>query len=211
MFYALGNSGRLYTLDEDTAAAKAVGEPFAARLEGTEFGFDFNTVVDRIRIVSDTGQNLRLHPDTGAVVDANADTPGLQTDGRLAYAASDAQAGRTPAVVGAAYSYNKANPRITTNYALHATAGTLVTRDSREGVMPVVSPNIGSLFTAGSLRQSFQNAAFDIQAVSDIAFAALNAGSGASRWFTIDLQTGAATFLGTVSGGEAVRAIALEP
>ena len=211
MLYALGSSGRLYTLDEDTAVAKPVGEPFAARLEGTEFGFDFNPVVDRIRVVSNTGQNLRLHPDTGAVVDANADTPGLQTDGKLAYAASDAQAGKTPAIVGAAYSYNKANPRITTNYALDATAGTLVTQGSREGVTPTVSPNTGSLFTVGSLRQSFQNAAFDIQAVSDIAFASLNAGSGASRWVTIDLQTGAATSLGTVGGGEAVRAIALEP
>ncbi|MBC7992072.1 MAG: DUF4394 domain-containing protein [Rhizobacter sp.] len=209
--YALGSSGRLYTLDEDTAAAKPVGEPFAVRLEGTEFGFDFNPTVDRIRVVSASGQNLRLHPDTGAVVDANADTAGVQTDGKLTYAPSDAQAGKTPAVVGAAYSYNKANPRITTNYALDAAAGTLVTQGSREGATPPVSPNTGSLFTVGSLRQPFQTAAFDIQAVSDIAFAALNSGSGPSRWVTIDLQTGAAASLGTVGGGEAVRAIALEP
>ena len=211
MLYALGSTGRLYTLDEDTATAKPVGEPFAVGLEGTEFGFDFNPVVDRIRVVSATGQNLRLHPDTGAVVDANPDIPGLQTDGKLAYAASDVQVGKTPAVVGAAYSYNKANPRITTNYALDAAAGTLVTQGSREGATPVVSPNTGSLFTVGSLRQPFQTAAFDIQAVSDIAFAALNAGSGPSRWVIIDLQTGAASSLGTIGGGEAVRAIALEP
>ncbi len=209
--YALGSSGRLYTLDEDTAAAKPVGEPFAARLEGNEFGFDFNPVVDRIRVVGNSGQNLRLHPDTGAVVDANADTPGLQIDGKLAYAAGDAQAGKNPVVVGAAYSYNKANPRITTNYALDAASGTLVTQGSREGVTPAVSPNTGSLLTVGNLRMPFQTAAFDIQAVSDIAFAALNSGSGPSRWVTIDLQTGAATALGTVGGGETVRAMALEP
>lgn len=209
--YALGSSGRLYTLHEDTAAATPVGEPFAVRLEGAEFGFDFNPVVDRIRVVSGSGQNLRLHPDTGAVVDANADTPGMQTDGKLAYAGTDAQAGKTPAVVGAAYSYNKANPRITTNYALDATAGTLVTQGSREGATPAVSPNTGSLFIVGSLRLPFQTAAFDIQAVSDVAFAALNGVSGPSRWVTIDLQTGAATSLGTVGGGETVRAMALEP
>jgi hypothetical protein len=209
--YALGSSGRLYTLDEDTAAARPVGEPFTVRLEGTEFGFDFNPTVDRIRVVSGSGQNLRLHPDTGAVVDASADTPGVQIDGKLAYAAGDAQAGKTPAVVGAAYSYNKANPRITTNYALDAAAGTLVTQGSREGAMPAVSPNTGMLFTVGSLRQPFRTAAFDIQAVSDVAFAALDNGGGASRWVTIDLQTGAATSLGMVGGGEAVRAVALEP
>lgn len=211
MLYALGSTGRLYTLDEDTATVSQVGEPFAARLEGTEFGFDFNPVVDRIRVVSGTGQNLRLHPDTGAVVDANADTLGLQTDGKLVYAASDVQFGKTPVVVGAAYSYNKANPRITTNYALDATAGSLVMQGSREGVTPAVSPNTGSLFTVGGLKQPFQTAAFDIQAVSDVAFAALNAGRGPSRWVTVDLQTGTATSLGTVGGGEMVRAVALEP
>jgi hypothetical protein len=36
------------------------------------FPIDFNPVVDRIRIMSDAGQNLRVHPDTGAVV---ADSP----------------------------------------------------------------------------------------------------------------------------------------
>ncbi len=211
MLYALGSTGRLYTLDEETATVSQVGEQFAARLEGTEFGFDFNPVVDRIRVVSAAGQNLRLHPDTGAVVDANADTPGLQTDGKLAYAAGDAQSGKTPAVVGAAYSYNKANPRITTNYALDATSGSLVTQGSREGITPAVSPNTGSLFTVGSLKQPFQTAAFDIQAVSDVAFAALNSSKGPSRWVTIDLQTGAATSLGAVGGGDMVRAVALEP
>lgn len=209
--FALGSTGRLYTLDEDSAAVSQVGQPFAARLEGTEFGFDFNPVVDRIRVVSAAGQNLRLHPDTGAVVDANADTPGLQTDGKLAYATGDPQSGKSPAVVGAAYSYNKANPRITTNYALDAMAGALVTQGSREGATPAVSPNTGSLFTVGGLKQPFETAAFDIQAVSDVAFAALNGGRGPSRWVTIDLQTGTATPLGNVGGGEMVRAVALEP
>ncbi|RZJ06391.1 MAG: DUF4394 domain-containing protein, partial [Haliea sp.] len=110
------------------------------------------------------------------------------------------------------YSYNKANPRITTNYALDAATGTLVTQGTREGMTPAVSPNTGQLFTVGSLKMPFTTAAFDIQALSDVAFASLNSsGGGASRWVTIDLQTGAARSLGTIGGGEAVRAIALEP
>ena len=40
---------------------------FAPLLDGTEFGVDFNPQVDRLRVVSNSGQNLRLHPDTGAV------------------------------------------------------------------------------------------------------------------------------------------------
>ncbi len=210
--YALGSSGRLYTVNEDTAAASVVGMPFAVKLEGTQFGFDFNPTVDRIRVVSNTGQNLRLHPDTGAVVDANPALDGVQTDGKLAYAAGDANFGKAPMAVGAAYSYNKADTKITTNFALDAATGALVTQGSREGVMPAVSPNTGQFFTIGSLGMAFNTAAFDIQALSDVAFAALNSdGTTASRWVTIDLKTGAASSLGTIGGGERVVGIALEP
>ena len=210
--YALGSSGRLYTINEDTAVASAVGMPFSVKLEGTQFGFDFNPTVDRIRVVSNTGQNLRLHPDTGAVVDSNPTLEGVQTDGKLTYAAGDVNFGKSPTTVGAAYSYNKADTKITTNFALDAAAGTLVTQGSREGVMPAVSPNTGQLFTIGSLGMTFNSAAFDIQALSDVAFAALNSdGTSASRWVVIDLKTGAAKSLGTVGGGEQVVGIAMEP
>ena len=210
--YALGSSGRLYTINEDTAAATVVGMPFAVKLEGTQFGFDFNPTVDRIRVVSNTGQNLRLHPDTGAVVDGNATLEGVQTDGKLAYAAGDVNFGKSPMAVGAAYSYNKADTKITTNFALDAATGALVTQGSREGVMPAVSPNTGQFFTIGSLGIAFNNASFDIQALSDVAFAALNSdASMASRWVTIDLKTGAAKSLGSIGGGERVVGIAMEP
>ncbi|MGQ2980956.1 MAG: DUF4394 domain-containing protein [Polaromonas sp.] len=210
--YALGSSGRLYTINEDTAVASVVGMPFAAKLEGTQFGFDFNPTVDRIRVVSNTGQNLRLHPDTGAVVDGNATLDGLQTDGKLAYAAGDVNFGKAPVAVGAAYSYNKADTKITTNFALDAATGALVTQGSREGVMPAVSPNTGQFLTVGALGMPFTTASFDIQALSDVAFAALNNdGSPVSRWVTIDLKTGAARSLGTIGGGERVVGMALEP
>ena len=210
--YALGSSGRLYTINEDTAAATVVGMPFAVKLEGTQFGFDFNPTVDRIRVVSNTGQNLRLHPDTGAVVDSNAALDGVQTDGKLTYAVGDVNFGKSPMAVGAAYSYNKADTKITTNFALDAATGALVTQGSREGVVPAVSPNTGQFFTIGKLGMAFNSASFDIQALSDVAFAALNSdGSTTSRWVTIDLKTGAAKSLGTIGGGERVVGIALEP
>ena len=210
--YGLGSSGRLYIINEDTAVASVVGVPFAVKLEGTQFGFDFNPTVDRIRVVSNTGQNLRLHPDTGAVVDSNPALEGVQTDGKLMYAAGDVNFGKSPMTVGAAYSYNKADTKITTNFALDAAAGTLVTQGSREGVKPAVSPNTGQLFTIGSLGLAFNNASFDIQAVTDVAFAALNSdGTSSSRWVMIDLKTGAAKSLGSVGGGERVVGVAMEP
>ena len=61
--YALGSGGRLYTLNEDTAQLAPVGAaPFSVKLDGTMFGFDFNPTVDRIRVISNSSQNLRLHP-----------------------------------------------------------------------------------------------------------------------------------------------------
>ena len=42
---------------------------------------------------------MRLHPDTGTVVDGDAATPGVQPDARLNYVAGDVSQGRTPDVV----------------------------------------------------------------------------------------------------------------
>lgn len=46
-------------------------------------------------------------------------------------------------VMGAACSYNKADPTITTNFALYGTTGARVTQGSRDGVAPAVSPISG--------------------------------------------------------------------
>lgn len=211
--YALGSSGQLYRIDATSGAAAAIGSPLPIVLSGTETGFDVNPTVDRIRVVGSSGQNLRLHPDTGAVVDGNPAREGLQGDGALRYADGDMNADRVATIVAAAYTYHKTDEKITTNYAIDANFGTLVMQGSREGVKPVVSPNTGLLRTVGPLGTApFQRAAFDIADVSGAAYAALTApGEAASRWVEIDLATGAARLLGRIGGGEVVRGIAVEP
>ena len=139
--YALGSTSRVYTLDVATAMATAVGAPFTPALEGTSFGFDFNPTVDRIRVVSNTGQNLRLNPTTGAV-GTNPDTGAPTIDGRLAYAAGDANAGRQPAAVGAGY----------TNSVAGATTTQLYVIDAQQAVLTLQNPpNAGTLNTVGAL------------------------------------------------------------
>ena len=67
---------------------------------GTSFGFDFNPAVDRIRIVSNTGQNLRFNPNDGVVnVDGNLN-PG------------------TPSISAAAYTNNFAGTATTSLFAI---------------------------------------------------------------------------------------------
>lgn len=210
--FGLGASGQLYRIDPVAGSASAVGTPSALPREGaTEWGFDFNPTVDRIRVVNDAGFNLRLHPDTGAIVDGNPDLPGTQFDGRLSYDASDVNAGKTLGIVAAGYTYNKDNEKITTNYALDGKLGLLVHQGTKEGVQPMVSPNTGRLYTVGSLGiGSFAHATLDISDVSNTAYAAVSQGS-VSRWYRIDLSSGRATLIGTIAGGEAVVGAAIEP
>jgi hypothetical protein len=212
--YALASSGQLYKIDVAQARATAVGSPAVLPSAGaTEWAFDFNPTVDRIRVANNAGFNLRLHPDTGAMVDADPAQEGVQFDGRLAYDTKDTNAGATPRIVGAGYTYNKQDEKITTKYALDGELGALVHQGTKEGVAPLVSPNTGRLYTVGRLGiGSFAHATFDISDLAPTAYAGVhNKGDQATRWHRIDLATGKATFIGTVGGGETLVGAAIEP
>lgn len=210
--YGLGTTGRLYVIDARSGAAKAVASAPSLVLAGTEYGLDFNPTVDRIRVTTIDGLNLRLHPDTGAVADGDANTAGIQFDGKLAYVEGDANAGRSASVVAVGYTYNKTNEKLTTNYAIDAEQGTLVLQGSREGASPVVSPNTGRLSTVGSLGiDRFERGSFDVADVTGNAYLAAGAAGGPTRWYQVDLGTGRARLIGTMSADAAVRGIAIEP
>jgi hypothetical protein len=213
VLFALSRQGRLYTLDVTTAQLRPVGSgaALALTLDGQRFGVDFNPAADRIRVVSDRGQNLRLHPDTGAVVDADPAREGVQPDGAPHYGAGDPNAGRAPQLAAAGYTYNKNDDKQTTNYAIDLGTGALVLQGSREGGTPVVSPNTGRLTTVGPLGVgALQDAAFDIADLDNAALAALRI-DGRTRLYSIDLAGGRATLLGTLGDGQALSGLAIEP
>ncbi|MEC4719885.1 DUF4394 domain-containing protein [Noviherbaspirillum sp. CPCC 100848] len=213
--YGLGSSGRLYRINTGNGAVTMVGSaPVAIMPTGPEVGFDFNPTVDRIRVVSNSkGENMRLHPDTGAVVDGDPNAPGVQVDGTLSYAPGDTHAGKVPAIVAAGYSYNKQDEKITTNFAIDAQHRALVTQGSREGVSPAVSPNTGRLYTVGALGTGpMEKVSFDIADVSGAAFmAASGPGEPQSSWYVINLDNGKATRIGTIATTERVVGFAVEP
>lgn len=214
VLYALSAGGRLYTLNTATGALTPVGSaPAAVPLSGGPWGVDFNPAADRVRVVSSGGQNLRLHPDTGAVVDFDANTPGLQTDPALAYAPGDANAGKAPQVVAAAYTYNKRDDKLTTNFAIDRALGVLVTQGTAEGVAPAVSPNTGRLFTVGSLGLgSLSDVAFDIADTNNKAYVAVRTARDArTRLYEVDLASGRTRLSGTVDQGAPLRGMAIEP
>jgi len=198
--YGLGSSSRLYTINLTSGVATAVSlAPFSPVLDGTAFGFDFNPTVDRIRIVSNTGQNLRVHPVTGAT--AAVDAP-------LAYAPTDANAGAGPRITAAAYTNPDNDPATgTVLYDIDIGLGLLTTQNP---------PNAGILNTVGALGVGTSElTGFDITP-SGIAYAILKVTGpdqptrtcGNSDLYAVNLTTGAATRLGSVGAPMPVRGLA---
>jgi len=190
--YALGSTNQIYTVNPGTAAATAVGTPFIPAVYGDAVGFDVNPVVDRLRVVTSSGQNLRIVPDTGAV--AGVDKP-------LAYATDDRNAKAKAKVAHAAY----------TNGFVGATATTLFDIDTAIDVLTVQAPpNDGVLRTTGKLTLNVDSAGgFDIAADGD-AIAALSR-SGGSRIYAIDLQSGKARLIGKLGRGSTLTSLAVAP
>jgi hypothetical protein len=191
----MGSSNRLYKVNTMTGASTAVGGAFSTALNGVEFGFDFNPTVDRIRVTSDSGQNLRLNPDTGAVV---------AVDGTLNFAGSDPNAGKTPNIVASAYTNNFAGATSTVLYNFDSNLDILTTQ---------IPPNAGTQNTVGSLGMDISSlAGFDIFGV-DSAYASVVRNGDFRSWFmTVNLATGMTTPVGPIGGTALlVRDIAVVP
>jgi hypothetical protein len=195
MLYALGSTSRIYVIDTLTAVATPVGSGvFTPALNGSAFGFDFNPVPDRIRVHSDADQDLRLHPVTGAVAGV---------DSVLAYAAGDANVGANPNITGTAYTNSIAGATTTVLYVIDSNRDILVT-------LPV--PNNGKLTTVGAFGVNTNEfTGFDITGDSSSAYATLTVGSAGSSFYTINLTTGAATFIGKIDHSTALRGMAVAP
>jgi len=145
--YGVSDDDVVYAIDPATGLATAKGAPFIPGIAGSAIGFDFNPTVDRIRIVTDRGQNLRLNPNTGQVV---------SVDKNLAFSAGDVNEGRRPRVSGAGY----------TNSVAGATSTTLYDIDTANDVLATQAPpNDGTLNTVGQLGYNVRTVAgFDILA-----------------------------------------------
>jgi len=189
--YGLGDQGGIYVIDPATAVVSLAARTNVA-LQGTSFGVDFNPAADRLRVVSDTGQNLRINvadgtttPDTSLT---NAGAPAL-------------------GVTGAMYTNNDADPNTNT---------TLFDVDSALDQVSIQSPpNNGTLIATGKLGvDTTPDVAADIYSkvangttVSNSAFAALS--SPSSSFYSVDLLTGRATKTGDFQPDNQIWGIAV--
>jgi hypothetical protein len=173
-------------LVKSTAAGvtSSVGTPFTMNL-ASAFGFDFNPVADRIRVISDSGQNLRLNPDAAA--DAS---PVVATDTAI------------PAgFAGAAYTNNVKGAATTTLYDINYGNDSLFMQGGPDGTP---SPNSGAVTAVGALGVDLGPLfGFDISpSPAGVTGTALVAGqvtgSTNSVLLAVNLATGKATHLGRI-------------
>lgn len=181
-FYAVGNHGGIYTIslptgNQDVIVAKV--SQLGVGLKGTAFGVDFNPAADRLRVISDVGQNLRHNLNDGTTV---ADT-----------SLSNGPGSPAAGVTAAAYTNNDLNTD---------TATTLFDINTTTAQIVVQSPaNNGLLAPTGALGTPVAtNAGLDVysdlsggKTVSNSAFATIVIPSGDATLNTVDLLTGVAT------------------
>jgi len=195
MLYGVGSTGRLYTLDAATGAATNKSrlaadaadttEPFTA-LAGASFGVDFNPMADRLRIVSNTGQSLRINVDTGATT----------TDGSINGGAVNT------AISASAYTNSFAGTGSTTLYGIDSANSTLYTQNP---------PNDGTLAKPVPLGVTIGAAnGFDIDARTNMGYMVATVG-GARNLYGVNLAATSAptNLIGALGVTEDIRGIAL--
>ena len=173
--YGVSNQSRLYLIHPANGKAVAISmTPFTPAISGTMVGFDFNPTVDRIRMVTSMDQNLRLHPETGAVV---------ATDGNL----NSAGAG----ISSVAYTNSFAGAATTILYDISNTDDMLYRQ---------IPPNDGKLVPVGKLGINVEGeSGFDISSDNSFALAVFSQASGygvKKRFYSIDLNTGQTKIVG---------------
>jgi hypothetical protein len=200
--YALATTSRLYLIDSTSGVAKAVGaKAFAPALAGAAFGFDVNPVADKLRVHSDSEQNLRVDPTMGTATN----------DVGLAFAVGDPNEGQSPNLIATAYTNSVSPaPTATVLYAIDSTRNLLT---------KLTTPNDGKVTTIGALGVDITDVGgFDIfggasgtGATKPVeAYAVLMTG-GKSGLYAIDLATGTATLKGLIGHPTAVHGLAIQP
>jgi hypothetical protein len=189
MLYGLGSASGVYLINAANASAMLVSRlnvmGMTVALNGTSFGVDFNPVPDRLRIISDAGQNLRVNVDTGATLIDGALNPAPGTG-----------------VTGAAYTNNDADPNtLTVLYDIDTTGDQLsIQAPPNNGTLNPV----GKLTVNGMVQDVGLSTGFDIftllrnGSARDVkALAALVVG-GQSQLFGVNLNNGRLSGRGTL-------------
>ncbi len=192
----VGDTGdhRIVAINIDSGAITEIAKmnTMLPMAEGQAVVVDFNPMADRLRFMTGT-TNHRVHPDTGEVT----------VDGKLAYEKGDTGEGAESKIVAAAYTNSIGKPEKTAMFNIDAGNKTLVQQ---------TKPNDGTLKTIGNLEieGSPETYAFDIHGMAEGKNTAYLVAD--NTVYTVNLETGAATKIGTVEKLESnMRDVAILP
>lgn len=198
--YAISSMNNLYQVnikagDQEGKATRIGTTPIATALSG-HVGFDFNPTVDRIRVVTSSAQNLRLHPETGAIVPGDSPLNGYPNPMIGAVAYTNSRAGVTAAPAGAG----------TTLYDIDPSTDMLYIQNP---------PNPGGLVPVGPLGLDVQEVGgFDISPdVNPADVYPIASVKFGDKWELdfVELATGKLQKLGDLPTGVNVTGIAIPP
>lgn len=199
MLYGVTSSGKIYKIEPTTGGASLDSTVTGA----TVVAVDFNPAANRLRVAGTNDLNYR-HT---VAATPTPGTLGTTPDGTFIYAAGDANVGKNPNLVAAAYtnSFNdtgKAASGISTAlYTIDADLNVLVMND--------VGPQFNSLKTIGALGVDVMAGmtGFDV-AGANAAYLSSVSGTDTS-FYTVDLTTGKATMTTRLAGMK-LKSIALK-
>jgi hypothetical protein len=181
-----------FVVDLASAMLTPASAPEVGASTNTFFlGMDWNPTIDRLRVVTDSGQNLVYNPEDGMAV--------ARTD--LFYVPGDPNEPFAPLVIDNAYTNNlQSNFGGTTQqYVLDYGLDVLALLDNNTGRLTTV----GEVTLGGSLIDFDEFVGFDIFTGADgsnIAYALFTL-DGETSLYTIDLSTAEATRVGGLDGG----------
>jgi hypothetical protein len=182
---------RLYRIDTTTGAATMIGSgPFSLEIGFSPFGLDFNPIVDRLRLMTNSNRNLRVNPNDATSV----------VDSAPSFAPGDPTSSNRP--LSLAYSNNFVGATTTTLYGIVSGNGPFLVTVGSPGGTPV-SPNSGVMFTVG---QTGLGGYFSLQQGLDISRAgiAYMVVDNDNVLYSVNLATGQALRLGKFPTGSVV-------
>ena len=177
--YAVGLQGNLYTLNPNNGEAsflrKLIADPSDTTDGNASFTqimgdanlitVNFNPASDRLRVISNTGQNLRINVDTGATI----------TDGTINLATGSA------AVVAGAYTNAFAGTGSTKLFSIDQNSDRIYLQNANAGTL-------GNSTALGADINTNGGGGFDIDPVNNVGFAALKLASGNYKFFLCTRQ-----------------------
>lgn len=176
--------GQLYTVNLTSGALTTVGSTFALTGNTTvTISMDFDPVRDQIRVLTASGANLRVDPDTGGLINADTTVPGSIV-GDIAYFTTPSSPGSTTL-----YAYSTALNAI----GIIGSAGNAGSSDS--GGFTPLGPSGFTLPLSIAV-------GFDISSASGVAYlsgAATGVGNPNPELFTANLANGTLTLVGSFS------------